>query len=82
MVIITIIYLVSIFYLVYVEELQRRGYHNAVRRLIETMYHENCSRKVDIAAHSMGAPLMLHSLTQVELLCRCGRISTLETSFR
>ena len=32
--------------------------------LIETMYRENGNRKVTIAAHSMGAPIMLHFLTQ------------------
>ena len=32
--------------------------------LIETMYRKNGNHKVAIAAHSMGAPLMLHLLTQ------------------
>ena len=35
-----------------------------MKGLIETMYRENSNRKVTIAAHSMGAPIMLHFLTQ------------------
>ena len=46
------------------EELQRRGYYDDVKGLIETMYRENGNRRVTIAAHSMGAPIMLHFLTQ------------------
>ena len=46
------------------EELQRRGYYDNVKGLIETMYRENGNRRVTIAAHSMGAPIMLHFLTQ------------------
>ena len=46
------------------EALQRRGYYDDVKALIETMYSENGNRKVTIAAHSMGAPTMLHFLTQ------------------
>ena len=46
------------------EELQRRGYYNNLKSLIETMYSENGNRKVTIAAHSMGAPITLHFLTQ------------------
>ena len=48
----------------YTEELQRRGYYDNVKGLIETMYRENGNRRVTIAAHSMGAPIMLHFLTQ------------------
>ena len=46
------------------EELQRRGYHSQVKALIETMYRENGNSKVTITCHSMGAPTMLHFLTQ------------------
>ena len=55
-------YLASIF--IHTEELQRRGYYDDVKGLIETMYRENGNRRVTIAAHSMGAPIMLHFLTQ------------------
>ena len=48
----------------HVEELQRIGYYGDLKSLIETMYRENGNRKVTIAAHSMGAPLTLHFLTQ------------------
>ena len=47
-----------------IEELQRRGYYNNVKQLIETMYRENGNRKVTVVSHSMGAPIMLHFLTQ------------------
>ena len=35
-----------------------------MKGLIETMYHENNNHKVTIAAHSLGATIMLHFLTQ------------------
>ena len=47
-----------------IEELQRRGYYNNVKGLIETMYRDNGNRKVTVVSHSMGAPIMLHFLTQ------------------
>ena len=43
-------YLASIF--IHTEELQRRGYYDDVKGLIETMYRENGNRRVTIAAHS------------------------------
>lgn len=46
------------------EELQRRGYFDDVKGLIETMYRENGNRKVTIVSHSMGAPIMLYFFTQ------------------
>ena len=55
------------------EELQRRGYYNDVKGLIETMYRENGNRKVTIAAHSMGAPIMLHFLTQSEVVTQAWK---------
>ena len=45
------------------DELQRRGYYDDLRSLIETMYRENGNRKVTIVAHSMGGPVTLHFLT-------------------
>ena len=45
-------------------ELQRRGYYDDVKELIETMYRENGNKKVTVVAHSMGAAIMLHFLTQ------------------
>ena len=45
-------------------ELQRRGYYDDVKELVETMYRENGNKKVTVVAHSMGAAIMLHFLTQ------------------
>ena len=48
----------------FAEELQRRGYCDDVKGLIETMYHGNGGKKVAVVAHSIGAPIMLHIFTQ------------------
>ena len=45
-------------------ELQRRGYYDDVKELIETMYRENGNKKVTVVAHSMGAAIFLHFFTQ------------------
>ncbi len=45
-------------------ELQRRGYYDDVKALIETMYRESGNKKVTVVVHSMGGPIFLHFFTQ------------------
>jgi hypothetical protein len=55
------------------EELQRRGYYDDLKNLIETMYHANGNRKVAIVAHSMGAPVILYFFTQSEVITQAWK---------
>ena len=60
------------------EELQRRGYYKDVKGLIETVYHENNNCKVTIAAHSLGATIMLHFLTQSGVIIQAWKDQYIE----
>ena len=47
----------------FVDELDKRGYYDQMKTLVENMYQQNGRQKVTIVAHSMGGPVTLYFLT-------------------
>ena len=47
----------------YTDELEKRGYFDKLKSLIEDMYNSNGQTKVTLVVHSMGGPVSLHFLT-------------------
>ena len=45
------------------DELDKRGYYDRMKTLVEDMYQQNSKQKVTIVAHSMGGPVTLYFLT-------------------
>ena len=45
------------------DELERRGYFDNLKRLVEFMYRDNGNQKVTLVVHSMGGLVSLHFLT-------------------
>ncbi len=55
--------MVTITFVYVSDELEKRGYYDRLKNLVEDTYRRNGNTKVTIVAHSMGGPVSLHFFT-------------------
>ena len=58
------IYYTQLLEINFADELESKGYFDAMKTLIETMYDENSQQKVTLVVHSMGGPVSHYFLTR------------------